>query len=208
MKSQGYIVNTNPRRKYRTIRSVSSEKSVSMYRLGNKYTNEAILRRIKVHYQQYGYKHFDDYHHSGVRMRDFQQKKIKYRGSFKTLKCFGGLYAKYLHYMYLMGKLPKWNKRRPLSPEMRKVWRHLDRFSRQVSLVAHKNLNTLDDVHSFIAKTDKDIKEVTDIRQKIYNKLRRCDNDERLIELKQTRDDCTTLLRQLRKEKKIALNNH
>ena len=204
MKSQGYIVNTNPRRKYWTIRSVNSEKSVRMYRLGDEYTNEAIHRRIKVHYQEYGYKHFDEYHHSRVKMRVFQPKKVKYRGSFKTLKCFGGLYAKYLHYMYLLGKLPKWNQRRPLSHEMREAWRHLDRFSRQVTLVAHKNLNTLDDVQSFISKTDQDIKEVTELRQKLYNKMRRCDNDERLAELKQSRDNCTTLLRQLRREKRIA----
>ena len=55
MRSQGFIVNTNPRRKYWTICSVNSNKSVRMYRLGDEYTNEAILRRIRVHYQQYGY---------------------------------------------------------------------------------------------------------------------------------------------------------
>ena len=103
-----------------------------------------------------------------------------------------------------MGKLPKWNQRRPLTPEMREAWRRLDRYSRQVTLVAHKNLNTLDDVQSFIKKTNQDIKEITELRQKLYNKMRRCDNDERLSELKQSRDDCTTLLRQLRKEKRIA----
>ena len=175
-----------------------------MYRLGDEYTNEAILRRIKVHYQQYGYKHFDGYQYSRVRMRDFRPKKIRYRGSFKLLKCFSGLYAKYLHYMFLMGKLPRWNQRKPLSLEMREAWRHLDRFSRQVTLVAHKSLNTLDDVRNFITKTDQDIKEVTQLRQKLYNKMRRCDNGEQLIKLKQSRDDCTTLLRQFRREKRIA----
>ena len=39
-----------------------------------------------------------------------------------------------------MGKLPKWNQRRPLTPEMREAWRHLDRFSRQVTLVAHSDM--------------------------------------------------------------------
>lgn len=204
MKSQGYIVNTNPRRKYWTIRSANSEKSVRMYRLGDGYTNEAILRRIKVHYQQYGYKHFDEYHYTRVKMRDFQPKKIKYRGSFRKLKCFSGLYATYLHYCYLLGKLPKWNQRRPLTPEMREAWRHLDRFSRQVTLVSHKNLNTLDDVQSFITKTNQDIKEVTELRQKLYNKMRRCDDNDKRNGLLKSRDNCTTLLRQLRKEKRIA----
>ena len=35
--------------------------------------------------------------------------------------------------------------------------------------------------------------------------LRHCDDDDRINELKKSRDDCTTLLRQLRREKKIAL---
>ena len=184
MKSQGYVVNTNPHRRYWTIRSVNSDKAVRMYRLGDEYTNDAILRRIKVHYQQYGYRHFDEYHYDRVKMRDFQPKKIKNRGSFKLLKCFGGLYATYLRYMYLMGKLPKRNQRRPLSPEMRGAWRHLDRFSRQVTLVSNQKLKTLYDVRDYIKHSEQEIKEVSELRQKIYNKLRRCDDEGRISELK------------------------
>ena len=46
--------------------------------------------------------------------------------------------------------------------------------------------------------------EVTELRQRIYNKLRRCNDEGRISELKKSRDDCTTLLRQLRKNKRIA----
>ena len=107
--------------------------------------------------------------------------------------------------MFLMGKLPKWNQRKPLSAEMREAWRHLDRFSRQVTLLSNKKLHTIDDVKTFITDTDKEIKEVIELREKGYNKLRHCDDDDRIKELKKSRDDCTTLLRQLRREKKIAL---
>lgn len=101
-----------------------------------------------------------------------------------------------------MGKLPKRNQRRPLTPEMREAWRHLDRYSLQVTLVSNKKLHTLNDVKAFITDTDKEIKEVTELREKVYNKLRYCDDDDRIRELKKSRDDCTTLLRQLRKERK------
>ena len=87
---------------------------------------------------------------------------------------------------------------------MREAWRHLDRISAQVTLLSHKKLNTLEDVGGFIQETDSSIKEITDVRQKIYNKLRRCTDDEQRTELMQKRDDCTTLLKQLRKEKRIA----
>ena len=59
-----------------------------------------------------------------------------------------------------MGKLPKWNHRRPLTPEMREAWRHLDRYSRQVTLVSNKKLHTLDDVKAFITDTDKEIRKL------------------------------------------------
>ena len=89
---------------------------------------------------------------------------------------------------------------------MREAWRHLDRISSQVTLLSHKELNTLEDVNSFIQETESSIKEITEVRQKIYNKLRRCDDDEKRTELLSRRDDCTTLLKQLRREKRIALS--
>ena len=153
MKNQGYVLNLNPKHRYWTIRSVNSKKAVRMYRLGDEYCNEAIRRRIYTNKDEH-WRNSGRYEYELKQMKQFQPKRVVFRGSFRKLKCFGGLYAKYLHYLYLMGKLPKWNQRRPLSPEMREAWRHLDRFSRQVTLVAHKNLNTLDDVQSFISKTD------------------------------------------------------
>lgn len=204
MMNQGYVVDINPRHKYWTIRSENSKKCVRIYRLGEDYSNEAILCRIRKQ-ELYGLKNAQEYDEQRLQMRRFQPRVFVFRGSFKKLKSFGGLYAKYLHYLYLMGKLPKRNQRKPLSPEMREAWRHLDRYSRQVTLVSNKKLHTLDDVKVFISDTDKEIKEVTELREKVYNKLRHCDNDDRIKELKKSRDDCTTLLRQLRKEKKIAL---
>ena len=204
MKDMGYIMCLNPKHRYWTIRSANSKKSVRMYRLGDEYNNEAIRRRIHENNTQH-WRNAAEYEHSRKQMKRFKPRVFVFRGSFKKLKSFGGLYAKYLHYLYLMGKLPKRNQRKPLSPEMREAWRHLDRYSRQVTLVSNKKLHTLDDVKAFITDTDKEIKEVTELREKVYNKLRYCDDDDRIRELKKSRDDCTTLLRQLRKEKKIAL---
>ena len=126
MMNQGYVVDINPRHKYWTIRSENSKKCVRMYRLGDDYSNEAILCRIRKQ-ELYGLKNAKEYDEQRLQMRRFQPRVFVFRGSFKKLKSFGGLYAKYLHYLYLMGKLPKRNQRKPLSPEMREAWRHLDR---------------------------------------------------------------------------------
>jgi hypothetical protein len=88
---------------------------------------------------------------------------------------------------------------------MKEAWRLLDRLSDQVRLVSHKGLNTIEDVHSFIAETDQLIQAITADRQKVYNKLRRCHNGDQRVELLRRRDDCTAALTDLRKEKKIAL---
>ena len=47
MMNQDYVVDINPRHKYWTIRSKNSKKCVRMYRLGDDYSNDAILRRIR-----------------------------------------------------------------------------------------------------------------------------------------------------------------
>ena len=56
-----------------------------------------------------------------------------------------------------------------------------------------------------IKGTEKYIDEVTEYRTKIYNKLRRCTDEDKRKELLSKRDDCTETLKQFRREKKIAL---
>ena len=138
-------------------------------------------------------------------MKLFQPRSVVFKGNFKAVKKITGLYALYLHYCYLLGKLPKDRQRRPLSPEMREAWRYLDRISRQVALISNKDFRVLEDVEKFVEDTNDSIEEVTNLRYKIYNKLRRCDDEGKCAELFSERDQCTALLKQLRKEKKIAL---
>ena len=204
MRDQGYFIDLNPSRKYWTIRSENSKKAVRMYRLGENYSNDSIKRRI---YEQ-GFDTWQrnaDYTHSRVTLRDYRPPRRRFLGNFKQTKKRTGLVALYMHYCYLLGYYPKNRRHQPLSPEMKEAWRHLDRLSDQVRLVSHKGLNTIEDVHSFIAETDQLIQAITADRQKVYNKLRRCHNDDQRAELLRRRDDCTAALTDLRKEKKIAL---
>ena len=204
MRDQGYFIDLNPNRKYWTIRSENSKKAVRMYRLGENYSNDSIKRRI---YEQ-GFDTWQrnaDYTHSRITLRDYRPTRRRFLGSFKQTKKRTGLVALYMHYCYLLGYYPKNRRHQPLSPEMKEAWRHLDRLSDQVRLVSHKGLNTIEDIHSFIAETDQSIQVITADRQKVYNKLRRCHNGDQRAELLHRRDDCTAALTDLRKEKKIAL---
>ena len=60
-------------------------------------------------------------------------------------------------------------------------------------------------MQSFIEHTEKQINDVTNHRTKIYNKLRRCTDETERAKLYESRNNCTALLKQLRKDKKIAL---
>ena len=80
----------------------------------------------------------------------------------------------------------------------------MDRFSAQVTLVSMEKLKTTDDIKEYITKVEKDIANVTNIRQKYRNKLRHCNDDTKVDEYKTKIKDCTTLLATYRRKLKIA----
>ena len=94
----------------------------------------------------------------------------------------------------------------PLSPEMKKAWRKIDRYSQEVCLISKYKLNTLDDVDNFINASNEQIKLIEHQRQHIYNKLRRCTDTDKRTELLSQRNDCTSALKVLRKNIRTA--NH
>ena len=65
-------------------------------------------------------------------------------------------------------------------------------------------MKTKDDVEKYIVRTEKDIENVSNLRQKYRNKLRHCTDDKLIIEYKTKRDECTTVLNKYRKNLKIA----
>lgn len=80
----------------------------------------------------------------------------------------------------------------------------MERYSNQIRLIAKEKLKTIDDVKSYISQTEKNIAEVTGIRQKYRNKLRNCTDDELIQQYKAKRDECTTILKDYRNKLKVA----
>ena len=104
----------------------------------------------------------------------------------------------------ILGLIPKENTRKPLSPEMKQEVRKMQRYSNEIRLIAKEKLQTTDDVKSYISQNEKNIAEVTGIRQKYRNKLRNCKDDELIKEYKTKRDECTTILKDYRNSLKVA----
>ena len=87
---------------------------------------------------------------------------------------------------------------------MREAIRRLDRYSRQITLISKKHLNTLDDVNAFIDKSAEQIKILDNERKHIYNKLRRCTDEDTKAELISKRNDYTAVIRRIRRDIKTA----
>ena len=87
---------------------------------------------------------------------------------------------------------------------MKEAVRKLDRYSNQIRLVATEKLKTIEDVKEYISRTEKNIEEVVEVRQKYRNKLRNCKDEKQIAEYKLKRDDCTNLLTRYRKYLKTA----
>ena len=206
MKEKGYVVKIDFNRKYATIKSINSEKSLRTYRLGEGYDRDAIFHHIKENcnerYEE-TVQRYEDYS-SRVQLKPFAPKQYRMRGNLKTAKKITGLYALYLHYCYLLGYVPKNKKHTPITPEMREAWCKIDRITQQITLISHEHLKTDVDVKEFISRSDEQITLITEAREKIRNKLRNCQDPEQISAYKQKRNDYTAVLTQLRKDKKTA----
>jgi len=201
LRKQGYVLEVNPKHKYPTIRSVNSKKPVRLYRLGEAYLPEQIRQRIlsNTASERQQYRHF-----TNPAPKPTTQKRLQYKGNYKTKGKMTGLRALYLYYCYRMGVLPKRNPQKPLSPEMKEAWRRVERYSKQVRLVCKHKLDTDVDVKGFIGKTESSIQNITALRIGIYNKLRRCRKPDEILSLKGQRDQYTKELTTLRKDKRVA----
>lgn len=203
LKRQGYIINLDPRLKYATIRSINDTGNTRLYRLGEEYDRERIFRRMK---ENDVWEVCAKYNANikATKQKYVQPKRYFFNGSFAKTKKVTGLKALYLYYCYRLGYLPKKKPHKPLSPEMREAIRKLDLYSKQVTLISKEHLNTLDDVTAFINMSTEQIKMLDNERKHIYNKLRRCTDEETKSELISKRNDYTAVIRRIRRDIKTA----
>lgn len=204
MYKKGYIINDDYNRKYHTIRSINDTKAVRMYRLGEKYTPNAIAEKVRNNPYHYQNKYLE---FTKVKKRR-NVKRGKYKGSFEFISVVSlTLELIFLTLFYLIGyrKVATKNKSyTPLSPEMKEEVRKLQRYSNQVRLVCKEKLNTLDEVKVFISKINDEINDYIDLRQNYRRKSRNCKDEELVKEYKSKISDCSLIIRKYRYDLKIA----
>ena len=201
MLKKGYIINDDYNRKYPTIRSMNDKKAVRMYHLGEQYLPKNIANKVE-HNPYYYQNRYMEFIHFKKKKQKYEV--CKYKGKFKDISKMNGIDVLFLLLFHLLGLLPKRENYQPLSPEMKQEVRKMERYSNEIRLIVTQKLKTIEDVKSYITQTEKDIKDVTNLRQKYRNKLRNCKDDNLIKEYKEKRNECTTILNKYRKNMKIA----
>lgn len=201
MLRKGYIINDDYNRKYPTIRSINDKRAVRMYRLGEEYLPKNIVNKVKQNPYYYQERYMKFVH---PRKKSKRYRVYKLKGKFKDISKMSGIDVLFLLLFHLLGLLPKRENYTPLSPEMRQEVRKMERYSNEIRLIVPEKLKTTDDVENYISRTEKEIEEVSNLRQKYRNKLRHCKDDKLIMEYKTKRDECTIVLNKYRKNLKIA----
>ena len=198
LKLYGYVIRAPENRKYMTICAVCGGKPTRLYQLGEDYSIERIQERLRhntyeVQSNQLRYQ----------RITPQKQQKYRCTGNLKRAPKITGFRALYLHYLYLLGKVPK-GKHKPLSPAMREEVRKLDRYSEQCRFLCREKLNTASEVSDFVERKETVLAERIQDRDKIYNRLRRCFEPESIDALKSERDALTRDISAIRKQIGLA----
>lgn len=201
LRDQGYVLDANPAHKYATLQRIGSKKAVRLYRLGENYDLPAIQERIEENRQRYAH----DFSYQRYRpIQRFYPRHARLKSSFREVKKISGFRYLYLCFCLFLGIIPKNSSYKPLSPEMREACRRLDSYDRQTRLVCREKLDTVDDVTSFISRKQTEIKELGAARQKCYNRLRRCEDETEIAQIKANRDRLTAAIVACRKDIKTA----
>lgn len=203
MYKKGYIINDATNRKYPTIRSINDKKATRMYQLGEEYLPQSIANKVynNPYYVQ------ENYYKLMKTKKNYKQYNVyKVKGSFKSMKKLSRIDVLFLVLFHLLGinTRPNIKKYQPISPEMKRAVRQMDRYSNEIRLIVTEKIKTVEDVEICITRIEKEIKEVTNIRQKYRNKFRNCKDDNLITEYKLKISDCTNILTRYRKNIKTA----
>ena len=102
--NMGYTYNLSQNRKYWTVTPKGSKKPIRLYRLGDDYTSDRIMERLK--------DNPESVRDNQVRFWKFSDKQYGFRTRGDKLRKKGGLRNLYLYYCYKLGYLPKYRKNR------------------------------------------------------------------------------------------------
>ncbi len=193
----GYSTQFNPRRKYWTITPAGNTKPIRLARLGEEYTNERIMERVRENPQT-------------VRMQTFQrgsgrQKQYRLLTRKDRIKKVDGLKGRYLWLCYELGYLPKCRQKpnnihHLLKDELMKM----DEISRQTRFLCRENITTAEELQLSTECRQLEVERLTDKRDELRKEIRRRIPVEQKELCREQISEITGQLKLLREELKLC----
>ena len=193
----GYSTQFNPRRKYWTITPAGNSKPIRLARLGEEYTNERIMERVRENPQT-------------VRMQTFQrgsgrQKQYLLLTRKDRIKKVGGLKGRYLRLCYELGYLPKYRQKpnsvhHLLKDELMKM----DEISRQTRFLCRENITTAEELQLSTEHRQLEVERLTEKRDELRKEIRRRIPVEQKELCREQISEITGQLKLLREELKLC----
>ena len=143
MAEMGYKCSFDPNRKYWTIIGRGWKRPKRLYKLGEDYTNERIMERIRENSYAVKFARFAE--------PTKQVKVYRVRGSLKDAKKIGGLRGLYLHYCYKLGILPKGRKQNyaKLHYLLKDDLMKMDAITKETRLLCRCHIDTAEQLLSY-----------------------------------------------------------
>lgn len=197
LRQMGYIHQLSPSRKYWTVIPKGYNKPVRLKNLGEEYTNEAILRRLKENEGKVLLQPFWRGKPSGG------QYRLSTRGT--RIRKKGGIAGLYLYYCYKLGVLPKYTRqssqnRRRLHAVFREELTRLDQLTQQTQFIAAHRITDEDDLNRCRQKIATDYSKLSAKRNGLRNQARRKSDEATAQALKEEIAAVTKRIQTLRKE--------
>ena len=185
------------KRKYWTVIPKGWEKPIRLKNLGEEYTNERILARLKEN-------------SPAVRFELFQKARNEKKQYLlltreDRINKVGGLRGLYLKYCYQLGYLPKYNQN-PVRVHyyLRDDLLKCEKFSKQVRLLGKYQINTREELASFISRKEDELTKLSGSRDELRKVSRRVIPAEEKETLKLQISDVTKNMKVIREEIKLG----
>lgn len=193
LRNQGYEVKTGV--KYMAVRPPGKERFVRLKTLGDDYAEEAIKQRILQNQNP----------KRPPPLLEPKRKRCTLKGSVKTTRKITGLQALYFHYLYKMGILPR---KRASSKRthflLREDLRHLEEITAQTKLLCTHHISSKEQLFTYQKDVEQEMSALYADRKTVYNRIRRCKDEEQVSEYKELIAGLSKKLSQLRKEVKLC----
>lgn len=198
MAEMGYRCSFDPNHKYWTIIGKGWDRPKRLYKLGDNYTNERILERIRENSYAVKFSQFSE---------PIKQYKVyRFKGSLSGTKKIGGLRGLYLHYCYKLGILPKGRKQNyaRLHYLLKDDLMKMDAITKETRLLCRNRIDTTEQLFSYKGALETEMTALLKKRKELYSKSRPLKDEEPKTAIRAELSDISKRLGVIRKEVRLC----